>query len=77
MGWDCLDIADDLGATPDAVGFGSHPQQRKASMPSPGWQVLRFVAMMNAFLLCVSDFLKPLDRSQVPVFHQSGSGQAS
>ena len=25
-----------------------------ASMPSPGWQVLRFVAMMKTFLLCIS-----------------------
>src|SRR6476619_2709403 len=25
-----------------------------ASMPSPGWQVLRFVTMMNTFLLCIS-----------------------
>src|SRR5579862_2607953 len=25
-----------------------------ASMPSPGWQVLIFVTMMNTFLLCVS-----------------------
>jgi len=25
-----------------------------ASIPSPGWQVLRFVTMMNTFLLCIS-----------------------
>src|ERR1700686_3922897 len=25
-----------------------------ASMPSPGWQVLRFVAMMNTLLWCIS-----------------------